>query len=152
MASSVGSPRFDYPELPSSPNSLISNGWSYPDPPDASEVVPARHLRHSPLSASQEVPDIASSSILTSAISPQDQSIPFQFLDSIFEETLSDDGTEVDATWNSDDGPVSHILIHGQGWMIKPIFPTQDAITIQCSSVQLDSAFALQVVLERVLR
>jgi hypothetical protein len=118
MASSVGSPRFEeYPELPSSPSSLISSEWSYPDPPDASEVVPAHHPRHSPLGVSHasEAPNVASSSILASALSPQEQSIPFQFSDSIFEETLSDDGTEVDATWDSDNGPVCNSLIYGQG-------------------------------------
>jgi len=110
IASSVGSPCFeDYPELPSSPNSLISSGWSYPDPPDASRAkeVLAHHPRHSPLGASHasEAPSVALSSILASTLSPQEQNIPFQFSDSIFEETLSDDGMEADATWDSDNGP-----------------------------------------------
>jgi len=101
-----GSLRFEeYPELPSSPSSLLSSRWSYPNPLEASEAL----AHHSPLGTSDilsEAPIVASSSTLASALSPQDEIIPFQFSDSIFEEKLSDDGAEADTIWDavSDNG------------------------------------------------
>jgi hypothetical protein len=79
---------------------------------------------HSPLGTSDilsEAPIVASSSTLASALSPQDEIIPFQFSDSIFEEKLSDDGAEADTIWDavSDNGTS---LVRTFSTMVKFVF------------------------------
>jgi len=92
-------------ELPSSPGSLPSSGWSDSDSPEASERS-GHHPRSLHLSvaciASEALIDL-SSNVVASAVSPQAQNIPFQYADSIFEEKPLEDALAVDAIWESAD-------------------------------------------------
>lgn len=102
LLSSTGSPCIGrFPKLPSSPSSLLSSRWSYTDSP-GSAARPANRQQPSPLSAPCIVSPCRSpsnSSLTTYTPSPQEEKIPFQFSDSIFEEKLLEDNVEADITW-----------------------------------------------------
>ena len=101
--SPTGSQRFeDFPPLPSSPSSLLGSGWSYPGSPEASEGSgqPPRYASLSIPHVLFEAPNDLSSDALVSAFSPQEQHIPFQYADSIFEEKLLEDEPDADAAWD----------------------------------------------------
>jgi hypothetical protein len=99
-----GSPRIeDFPELPSSPSSLLSSRSSYPDSPNTSEGSKHHASCLSSNTSPSETPNVASSGSVASILSPQEDRIPFEFSNSIFEEKLSADVEEEDATWDVND-------------------------------------------------
>ena len=87
--------------LPSSPSSLLGDGWSYPDFPE--DFVGSGLSPHSSLSVPclfSGAPNDLHPSVLASAVFPQEQDILFRYADSIFDEKPLEDEPEADATWD----------------------------------------------------
>ena len=107
-----GSPRIeDFPELPSSPSSLLSSRSSGPNSPNTSEGSEHHASCLSSNTSPPKAPNVASWGV-ASTLSPQEDTIPFEFSGSIFEEKLSADVEEEDATWDVNDKGSSLICAH----------------------------------------
>lgn len=93
------SPLFEEaPELPSSPTTLFSEGSPYLLSPQSMPETVQLDALLDPTDAKSPTHDHESDTH-----SPHEEHIPVQFSDSIFEETLSEDETEVASTWDDDD-------------------------------------------------
>jgi hypothetical protein len=105
--------------LPSSPSSLLGDGWSYPDFPE--DFVGSGLSPHSSLSVPclfSGAPNDLHPSVLASAVSPQEQDILFRYADSIFDEKPLEDEPEADATWDDNQSTSDLPLITVVKWSL----------------------------------